>query len=265
MITLGTPAARVGRRRCCSPRRGLLVIAPDQADAVDETVRARASGGRHGDRGQGRRLTRMTRQRHRQGRSRAWRPDVIYANAGIGCCARRLRGTLSDQMTPTAGWRQLASTPIGPFLAIKHATAADAARAARALIICTASWPASARAGGSGLFGVTRPASSASSRLPPTSATAPASGSTPSAPGLIETGMTAVDLRAAPASPRHRGQDRPAQPRHPPACREEIAAGRAVPGLRRRPATSTARPLRRRRRPAELPPGGLATGMRPGT
>jgi NAD(P)-dependent dehydrogenase (short-subunit alcohol dehydrogenase family) len=113
--------------------------------------------------------------------------DVVYANAGIGATAGAF-GTL-DQITPEGWLEVLRINLIGPFLAIKHASAVMREKG-KGSIICTAS-VAGLRSGAGGVpysaskAGVINLVQTTANQLYGTGIRVNAI-----CPGLIETGMT---------------------------------------------------------------------------
>ena len=115
------------------------------------------------------------------------RLDAVYANAGVGAAAGAV-GTL-DQITPEGWMEVLRINLVGPFLAIKHASAVMKEKG-KGSIICTAS-VAGIRSGAGGMpysaskAGVINLVQTCANQLYGTGVRVNAI-----CPGLIETGMT---------------------------------------------------------------------------
>ena len=160
-------------------REGAAVVCVDRADAVEATAAAiREAGGKAvavaADAGSEADVKGFI----DRAVSEFGGLDAVYANAGIGSSGGAF-GPL-EQLTPEGWMEVLRVNLIGPFLAIKHASAVMREKG-KGSIICTASVAGIRSAPAACPIRRPRPGSSTWCRLAPTSSTAPASGSTPSA------------------------------------------------------------------------------------
>jgi NAD(P)-dependent dehydrogenase (short-subunit alcohol dehydrogenase family) len=182
-------------------REGAAVVCVDRAPAVEETAQAiRDAGGRAvavtGDAGKEddvkAYIDRAISEFHGL--------DAVYANAGIGSAGGAF-GSI-DQITPEGWMEVLRINLIGPFLAIKHASAVMRAHG-KGSIICTAS-VAGIRSGAGGIpysaskAGVINLVQTCANELYGTGVRVNAI-----CPGLIETGMTRMVYQRA----RERGTE----------------------------------------------------------
>ena len=169
-------------------REGAAVVCVDRAGEVEATAaKIREAGGRavavQGDAGKEDDVKAyIDRAVAEYGRL-----DAVYANAGIGSAGGAL-GTI-DQITPEGWMEVLRINLVGPFLAIKHASAVMR-EAGKGSIICTAS-VAGLRSGAGGVpysaskAGVINLVQTCANQLYGTGVRVNAI-----CPGLIETGMT---------------------------------------------------------------------------
>jgi NAD(P)-dependent dehydrogenase (short-subunit alcohol dehydrogenase family) len=182
-------------------REGASVVCVDRAPAVEETAKAiREAGGK---------AVAMTADAGKEDDVAAYidravsefhRLDAVYANAGIGSAGGAF-GSI-DQITPDGWLEVLRVNLIGPFLAIKHASAVMRAHG-KGSIICTAS-VAGIRSGAGGIpysaskAGVINLVQTCANELYGTGVRVNAI-----CPGLIETGMTRMVYQRA----RERGTE----------------------------------------------------------
>ncbi|HEY1425539.1 MAG TPA: SDR family NAD(P)-dependent oxidoreductase [Caulobacteraceae bacterium] len=180
---------------------GASVVCVDRAEAVEETAKAiREAGGK---------AVALTGDAGKEDDVRAYIEravsefgglDAVYANAGIGSSGGAF-GPI-DQLTPEGWMEVLRVNLVGPFLAIKHASAVMRAKG-KGSIICTAS-VAGIRSGAGGIpysaskAGVINLVQTCANELYGTGVRVNAI-----CPGLIETGMTRMVYQRA----RERGTE----------------------------------------------------------
>ena len=227
---------RQGQRSSCSGSEGATVVGADIGDGADRALRRR-------QRSRGEALIERRSQRARPAR------HLLRQRRHLG----RLRLDLAEQTADD--WAEILRVNlIGPFLAIKHAAPAMAARAAGLDHLHRECRGPCARAPAARPIRQPRRASSTSSRPPASSSAASDIRVNAICPGLIETGMTGrfydVARDARPGATASASSTRSAR-RRARGDRE----GRAVPRLRRqfvrqRPCAG------RRRRPVFKPSDG---------
>jgi NAD(P)-dependent dehydrogenase (short-subunit alcohol dehydrogenase family) len=182
-------------------KEGASVVCVDRADTVEETVKAiKDAGGK---------AVAMTGDAGKEDDVKAYIDkaisafgglDAVYANAGIGSSGGAF-GPI-DQLTPEGWMEVLRINLIGPFLAIKHASAVMREKG-KGSIICTAS-VAGIRSGAGGIpysaskAGVINLVQTSANELYGTGIRVNAI-----CPGLIETGMTRMVYQRA----RERGTE----------------------------------------------------------
>lgn len=182
-------------------REGASVVCVDRAEAVEETAKAiRDAGGK---------AVALTGDAGKEDDVRAYIAkavsefgglDAVYANAGIGSSGGAF-GPI-DQITPEGWLEVLRVNLVGPFLAIKHASAVMREQG-KGSIICTAS-VAGIRSGAGGIpysaskAGVINLVQTCANELYGTGVRVNAI-----CPGLIETGMTRMVYQRA----RERGTE----------------------------------------------------------
>ena len=182
-------------------REGAGVVCVDRAEAVEETAKAiREAGGRAvavtGDAGKEADVIAYIERAVAEFRGL----DAVYANAGIGSSGGAF-GPI-EQLTPEGWMEVLRINLIGPFLAIKHASAVMRGKG-KGSIICTAS-VAGIRSGAGGIpysaskAGVINLVQTCANELYGTGVRVNAI-----CPGLIETGMTRMVYERA----RERGTE----------------------------------------------------------